>query len=46
MCCESVASVFFMQGVLYGAQGVTVLVYGTDGLTSPPKDGTLVSRIK
>ena len=30
-----------MQGVLYGAQDVTSPVYGTDGLTSSPKDGTL-----
>ena len=30
-----------MQGDLYRAQGVTLPAHGTDGLTSPPKDGTL-----
>ena len=38
-----------MQGDLYRAQGVTLPAHGTDGLMSPPKDGTLeqsLSRIK
>ena len=38
-----------MQGDLYHAQGVTLSACGTDGLTSPPKVGTLeqsLSHIK